>query len=150
MSQDLVRPVPGSTAMPHCQIPCGIYNDPVRFALLEEHVATIEAAGGRQLVLRLRLATAAQVDYLQPALEQRLDDIRADSDTAHITASPVCQSPVSSKTIIAVEIGALGIGLFCQRVKHVFFLDEPFRNHDVAQGGINVFLKGQGMIEISR
>lgn len=32
----------GSTALAHCQIPCGIYNDPVRFALLEEHVTTIE------------------------------------------------------------------------------------------------------------
>jgi nickel superoxide dismutase len=33
---------PNSRALAHCQIPCGIYNDPVRFALLEEHVATIE------------------------------------------------------------------------------------------------------------
>lgn len=26
----------------HCQIPCGIYDDPLRFTLLEEHVTTIE------------------------------------------------------------------------------------------------------------
>ena len=26
----------------HCQIPCGIYDDPVRFSQLEEHVTTIE------------------------------------------------------------------------------------------------------------
>ena len=26
----------------HCQIPCGIYNDPVRATLMEEHVTTIE------------------------------------------------------------------------------------------------------------
>ena len=26
----------------HCQIPCGIYSDETRFALLEEHIATIE------------------------------------------------------------------------------------------------------------
>ncbi|HEO69972.1 MAG TPA: superoxide dismutase [Candidatus Hydrogenedentes bacterium] len=26
----------------HCQIPCGIYDDPVRFTQLEEHIATIE------------------------------------------------------------------------------------------------------------
>ncbi|MBN2582738.1 MAG: superoxide dismutase [Planctomycetes bacterium] len=32
----------GTRAFAHCQIPCGIYNDPVRFTLLEEHVATIE------------------------------------------------------------------------------------------------------------
>jgi nickel superoxide dismutase len=29
-------------AWAHCQIPCGIYDDPVRFAQLEEHVTTIE------------------------------------------------------------------------------------------------------------
>lgn len=26
----------------HCQVPCGIYNDEVRFVLMKEHVATIE------------------------------------------------------------------------------------------------------------
>ena len=26
----------------HCQIPCGIYNDEVRFTLMQEHVTTIE------------------------------------------------------------------------------------------------------------
>jgi nickel superoxide dismutase len=26
----------------HCQIPCGIYDDPVRFRLLDEHIRTIE------------------------------------------------------------------------------------------------------------
>ena len=31
-----------SSAWAHCQIPCGIYDDPVRFAQLEEHVTTIE------------------------------------------------------------------------------------------------------------
>ncbi|HID77043.1 MAG TPA: superoxide dismutase [Planctomycetaceae bacterium] len=32
----------GSSALAHCQIPCGIYDDPARFAELEEHVTTIE------------------------------------------------------------------------------------------------------------
>ena len=32
----------GSSALAHCQIPCGIYNDPLRFTMLEEHVTTIE------------------------------------------------------------------------------------------------------------
>jgi nickel superoxide dismutase len=31
-------------AFAHCQIPCGIYDDAARFALLEEHVTTIEKA----------------------------------------------------------------------------------------------------------
>jgi len=29
-------------ALPHCQIPCGIYGDDTRFDLMLEHVATIE------------------------------------------------------------------------------------------------------------
>jgi nickel superoxide dismutase len=32
----------GSQALAHCQIPCGIYDDPMRFTQLEEHVTTIE------------------------------------------------------------------------------------------------------------
>ena len=31
-----------SAALAHCQIPCGIYDDPARFTQLEEHIATIE------------------------------------------------------------------------------------------------------------
>jgi nickel superoxide dismutase len=31
-----------TTALAHCQIPCGIYDDPARFTQLEEHVTTIE------------------------------------------------------------------------------------------------------------
>ena len=38
----LIVTVAGSSASAHCQIPCGIYNDPVRITLLEEHVTTIE------------------------------------------------------------------------------------------------------------
>ena len=33
-----------SNAFAHCQIPCGIYDDAARFALLEEHVTTLEKA----------------------------------------------------------------------------------------------------------
>ncbi len=29
-------------AVAHCQIPCGIYDDPMRFDMLQEHVTTIE------------------------------------------------------------------------------------------------------------
>ena len=29
-------------AFPHCQIPCGIYNDELRFKMIEEHILTIE------------------------------------------------------------------------------------------------------------
>jgi nickel superoxide dismutase len=29
-------------ALPHCQIPCGIYNDEMRFEMIEEHLKTVE------------------------------------------------------------------------------------------------------------
>ena len=29
---------------PHCEVPCGIYNDEMRFTMIEEHIATIEKA----------------------------------------------------------------------------------------------------------
>jgi len=31
-----------AVALAHCQIPCGIYDDPARLAAMEEHVTTIE------------------------------------------------------------------------------------------------------------
>jgi len=31
-----------STVWAHCQVPCGIYNDPARLVLMEENVTTIE------------------------------------------------------------------------------------------------------------
>ena len=34
--------VAGSLAWSHCQIPCGIYGDKERFAMLAEHITTIE------------------------------------------------------------------------------------------------------------
>jgi nickel superoxide dismutase len=33
-----------SKALSHCQLPCGIYDDPARFKMMEEHIATIEKA----------------------------------------------------------------------------------------------------------
>ena len=33
-----------SRALAHCQIPCGIYDDPARFSLMAEHITTIEKA----------------------------------------------------------------------------------------------------------
>lgn len=32
------------TAFTHCQVPCGIYDDPARFTQMEEHITTIEKA----------------------------------------------------------------------------------------------------------
>lgn len=32
------------TVFSHCEIPCGIYNDEMRFTMIEEHITTIEKA----------------------------------------------------------------------------------------------------------
>lgn len=32
----------GSLAYSHCQVPCGIYNDDMRFTMIAEHITTIE------------------------------------------------------------------------------------------------------------
>jgi len=37
-----VAVVLGSLAYSHCQVPCGIYGDDTRFALIAEHITTIE------------------------------------------------------------------------------------------------------------
>jgi nickel superoxide dismutase len=34
--------VSATTAMAHCEIPCGIYGDPARFVEMREHVTTLE------------------------------------------------------------------------------------------------------------
>ena len=31
-----------STSIPHCQVPCGIYDDQMRINLIKEHITTIE------------------------------------------------------------------------------------------------------------
>ena len=33
-----------SAVFSHCEIPCGIYNDEMRFTMIEEHITTIEKA----------------------------------------------------------------------------------------------------------
>ncbi|MBN2449535.1 MAG: superoxide dismutase [Lentisphaeria bacterium] len=40
----LLSLVSGAAVYAHCQVPCGIFDDPVRFALLNEHTVTIEKA----------------------------------------------------------------------------------------------------------
>lgn len=34
----------GSVVYSHCQVPCGIYDDPARFDMITEHITTIEKA----------------------------------------------------------------------------------------------------------
>ncbi|MCP4570646.1 MAG: superoxide dismutase [FCB group bacterium] len=49
------------TALAHCQIPCGIYDDQARFDLLQEHITTIE----KSMKLITDLSAASEMNYSQ-------------------------------------------------------------------------------------
>jgi nickel superoxide dismutase len=48
-------------ALSHCQIPCGIYDDPTRFVLMAEHIATIE----KSMKTIIELSAQEKPDYNQ-------------------------------------------------------------------------------------
>ncbi len=49
------------TATAHCEVPCGIYNDEVRIALIKEHIQTIEKAMNQIIVIQ----SSASINYNQ-------------------------------------------------------------------------------------
>ena len=51
-----------TTVLGHCQVPCGIYGDDLRFALMREHVTTIEKS--MREVVRLEQASAESANQL--------------------------------------------------------------------------------------
>ena len=53
--------LPLQKALSHCQIPCGIYDDEMRFEMIAEHVATIE----KSMKQILELEKATPVNYNQ-------------------------------------------------------------------------------------
>jgi len=57
----------------HCQIPCGIYDDNLRFNLMAEHIATIEKA--MQEINKLSAAQAVNYNQLSRWIENK--DIHA-------------------------------------------------------------------------
>jgi len=44
MVLSLLALVSGQWLYSHCQVPCGIYDDPMRIKMMEEHITTIEKA----------------------------------------------------------------------------------------------------------
>jgi nickel superoxide dismutase len=48
-------------AYSHCEIPCGIYGDEIRFYILEEHITTIE----KSMQMIKKLSGAEEIDYNQ-------------------------------------------------------------------------------------
>ena len=61
MGAMLVASMLPAPAAAHCQIPCGIFDDPMRLAMLDEHIVTIEKSID-QIVL---LSAAEEKDYNQ-------------------------------------------------------------------------------------
>ena len=63
----------------HCQVPCGIYDDPARFALLAEHITTIE----KSMKEIVKLSAEAKPDHNQIVRWVNNKDAHAD-ELAHI------------------------------------------------------------------
>lgn len=65
----------------HCQIPCGIYNDPLRFDLIAEHITTTEKA----MKMISLLSQAEKPNYNQLARWVRNKEEHADEISRIVT-----------------------------------------------------------------
>jgi nickel superoxide dismutase len=70
-----------SFAAAHCQLPCGIYDDPLRFSLLKEHIATIE----KSIIQIKQLAQAEQPNLNQATRWVNNKEAHADKLAAIVT-----------------------------------------------------------------
>ena len=61
-----VLTITGFNAKAHCEIPCGIYGDSVRIALLYEDIETIEKSLSRSLALSLSFLSLFSSQSLLP------------------------------------------------------------------------------------
>ena len=60
----------------HCEIPCGIYGDELRFSMIEENIATVEKSMKKIVELSGDDANANQVARWVDNKEKHADDIR--------------------------------------------------------------------------
>ena len=60
----------------HCEIPCGIYGDELRFSMIEENIATVEKSMKKIVELSGDDANANQVARWVNNKEKHADDIR--------------------------------------------------------------------------
>jgi nickel superoxide dismutase len=77
----LVAALTPATAAAHCQIPCGIYDDSLRFVMLNEDIATIE----KSMTSITELSAAADKDYNQIVRWVTNKDDHADKVMAIVT-----------------------------------------------------------------
>jgi len=74
----LLASLTGSNAFAHCQIPCGIFDDAARFAMMEERVATIEKSMKQVIALSGPENTTANGSYNQVVRWVETKDSHAD------------------------------------------------------------------------
>jgi len=75
----LVVSLAGYELFGHCQIPCGIYDDPVRFTLLEEHCTTIE----KSMKEIVRISGSSEPNWNQVVRWTKNKELHAD-ELSHI------------------------------------------------------------------
>jgi len=98
-----------SVARPHCQIPCGIYDDETRFTLLAEHISTIEKST-KEII---RLSAAPEKDYNQIVRWVNNKDAHADEFSDIITYYFMAQrvKPVEKDSTVVYQLYLHQIGL---------------------------------------
>ena len=74
--------IPMPMVSSHCQIPCGIYDDEVRFTVMKEHVTTIEKS--MKKIMELSKASPADFNQIVRWVENKED--HADKMTEIVTA----------------------------------------------------------------
>ena len=77
----LILLVSAPFAAAHCQIPCGIYSDEMRFDMIEEHVKTIEKSMNE--ITRLSAETPANYNQLARWVSNKEQHAQAVQDIVH-------------------------------------------------------------------
>jgi len=85
-----------SVAFSHCQVPCGIYTDELRFEMFEEHIATLE----KSMKEIVRLSNEGEKNYNQIVRWVTNKDLHADEFSDIVTYYFLAQrvKPVEDKT----------------------------------------------------
>ncbi|MBN2136462.1 MAG: hypothetical protein JW720_01510 [Sedimentisphaerales bacterium] len=98
----------GPLGWSHCQIPCGIYDDDTRFALLGEHIATIE----KSMKQIAELSSEAKPDLNQVVRWVNNKDAHADEFSEIVTYYFMAQ-----RLKLPADGDAAGQGLYVKKLR---------------------------------
>jgi nickel superoxide dismutase len=98
----------GATVYAHCQMPCGIYDDPARFTAMTENIATIEKAMNQITALSKDPTAQNTNQSVRWVLtkEKHADEL-SETITYYFMAQRVKPSPASNKEAYAKYIKEL-------------------------------------------